>query len=100
MPLPAGFKVNGSKVRTENHVTIPPRQQKIIDLLTNLPPNELLTTLEMSTRLRTAVNGNLNHPALSPFRAKVDNKLFWGNRKSIAQLQAQLNHSEENPSEN
>jgi hypothetical protein len=101
MPLPAGFKVNGTKTRTENQVPVPPRVKKIIIMLNALPANELITTMELSGRLGLSLSGAfMNHPVLIPFREKVDNKLFWGNRKSITQLQAQLVKSEENPSEN
>ena len=96
MPLPVGFKVNGSKIRTEKQALVPPRVHKIINLLTALPADELVTTMELGERLGLSMSGiSMNHPVLSPFKEKVDNKLFWGNRKSIVQLRAQLNKSEE-----
>ena len=86
MPLPAGFKVNGSKV-VANHILTPPRVQKIIAFLSATPPNELLTTMELSSLLGLSVSGAyVTHPVLLDYREKVDNKLFWGNKKSIAQL--------------
>ena len=95
MPLPAGFKVNGSKVDT-SRVPIPPRVAKIIALLDKVPANELLTTAEIGSRLALGVGGNfVKHPALTAYREKVDgNRLYWGNRKSIAQLRKQLTDPE------
>lgn len=95
MPLPAGFKVNGSKLDA-NRIPISPRVRKIIDILNSLPANELLTTMEVSARLGMSLSGNYtNQPVLVDYREKVDNKLFWGNRKSIAQLRKQLAEPEE-----
>jgi len=102
MPIPAGFTVVGAKPLAEKHsVPIPPRVQKIINLLNTLPENELLTTMEMTSRLGLSTSGGSfsSYLVLIPYRAKVDNKLFWGNRKSIVQLQAQLAESEETPNE-
>lgn len=96
MPLPAGFKVNGGKASTSNF-HIPPRTRKIMDILNAVPFGELLTTMELSTRLQSSLAGNYtNQPSLVDYREKVDNKLFWGNRKSIAQLRKQLITPEEN----
>ena len=95
MPLPAGFKVNGTAVDVRP-VPVTPRVQKIIDMLKALPKDELLTTLEITIRLGLSMNGNFtNHPALNPFKEKVDNKLFWGNQTSIAKLRKQLSEPED-----
>ena len=100
MPLPAGFKVNGFKAPAPG-VPISPRVRKIIEILDALPFNELLTTMEVSTRLGLSLSGNYtNFPALADYREKVDNKLFWGNRKSIAELRKQLSEPEGTPDEN
>lgn len=90
MPLPAGFKVNGSATPADR-IPVPPRVRAISGILDKLPRNEVLTTMEVSARLGLSMSGNFaNHPALASYREKVDNKLFWGNRKSIAQLRKQL----------
>ena len=94
MPLPTGFKVNGEKLDA-NRIPISPRVRKILDILNSLPANELLTTMEVSARLGLSMSGNFtNQPVLGEYREKVDNKLFWGNRKSIAQLRKQLSEPE------
>jgi len=99
MPLPPGFKVNGSK--TTSQVLMPPRVQKIIALLFKLPVGDLLTSLELSQQVGLSTGGSwTNHPALVDYREKVDNKFFWGNRKSIAQLRKQLAEPEETQNEN
>jgi hypothetical protein len=100
MPIPDGFKVNGSKSGA-SRIPISPRVRKIIDILNSLPANELLTTMEVSARLGLSLSGNYtNQPSLVDYREKVDNKLFWGNRKSIAQLREQLAEPEETQNEN
>lgn len=100
MPLPPGFKVNGSK-GTTIETPIPPRARKIIELLDALPFTELLTTMEVSARLGLSLSGSyMNHPTLGDYREKVDNKLFWGTRKSIAELRKQLTEPEGTPDEN
>jgi hypothetical protein len=94
MPLPAGFKVNGfATVTRQFHIS--PRIKKIMDILDKMPKNEVVTTMELSMRLGMSVSGNFtNQPVLEPYREKIDNKLFWGNRKSIANLRKQLSTSE------
>lgn len=96
MPLPAGFKVNGLKVTSENRTPVPPRVQKIMALLETVPKTELLTSAELCERLGMGIGGSfINHPALIGYKEKVDNKLFWGSRASIAQLRKQLVEPEE-----
>jgi hypothetical protein len=70
--------------------------QKIIDILTEIPDTELLTSGELSERLGAllAGGGSGQHPALQDYREKVDGKLFWGSRTSIAQLRKQLAENE------
>lgn len=95
MPLPAGFKVNGSKIEKGRPIHIPPAVRKIISLLERLPFGNLLTTREISLQSGLAVNGSqMGHPGLDEYCEKVDNKKFWGNRKSIAQLRKQLAETE------
>ena len=101
MPLPAGFKVNGAKIGTGSQMPVPPRVKKIMRFLDKLPTSELLTSIEISIQLGCGVTGSFtNHPVLIDYREKVDNKLFWGNRKSIAQLRKQLAEPEETQNEN
>lgn len=89
MPLPAGFKVNGTK--TKEGMPTPPRVRKIIVVLDSLPASELITSMELAARLGMATGGStLQFPGLQDYREKVDSKLFWGSRKSIAQLRKQL----------
>jgi hypothetical protein len=98
MPLPAGFKVNGSKT-TQVGIPVPPKVQRMIEILDALPSDELLTTIEVCAQVGKARGGaDLQHPALQNFREKIDNKLFWGSRKSIARLRKKL--SEETHDEN
>jgi hypothetical protein len=93
MPLPAGFKVNGAKSGTS---LVPPRVKKIAALLDKQPFGELMTSNEISYILSLSVGGAWScHPALIEYREKVDNKYFWGSRKSIAQLRKQLAKLEE-----
>lgn len=102
MPLPVGFKVNGVKVTKESRVPISPQVQRMINILNAIPVNELLTSAEFSERLGCNLhNGSNNtHPALRDYREKIDNKMFWGNRKSIASLRKQLAAPEESHDEN
>lgn len=100
MPLPVGFKVNGAKTDA-SRIPVPPRVRKITALLNTLPSDELLTSAEISIRLALGISGSfVNHPALADYREKVDNKLFWGSRKSIVQLRKQLAEPEESQDEN
>jgi hypothetical protein len=88
MPLPAGFKVNGVKSGT---VLIPPRVKKIIAVLDKQSFGELMTSMELMTQAGLSVgSAACSHPALAEYREKIDNKYFWGSRKSIAQLRKQL----------
>ena len=97
MPLPVGFKVNGSKIHQSNNISLPPRVRKIIALLDKLPTGELLTTLEVMERLNLYPNGGAaRSSALLGYREKVNNKLFWGNQNTIAELRRQLAEREEN----
>jgi len=102
MPLPVGFKVNGSKITKESRIPVPPQVQKMINILDALASDELITSLEFSERLNRNLHGGSNntHPALRDYREKVDNKMFWGSRKSIASLRKQLAISEETHDEN
>jgi hypothetical protein len=96
MPLPAGFKVNGSVTTALSSALIPPRIQKIKTLLDKLPVGELLTSMELALRLALSVGGyGFQHPALADYREKVDRKLFWGSLSSIAQLREQLETPED-----
>ena len=98
MPLPAGFKVNGSKI-THSGMPVPPQARRIQEILHSLPADELLTTAEICERVGMARSGSsLNHPVLRDFKEKIDNKLFWGSRTSIARLRKKL--SEETHDEN
>ena len=95
MPLPAGFKVNGADIASVNQMPVPPRVRKIQDLLDKLPVGDLLTSMELATRLGSSPGGyGLQHAALADYREKVDGKLFWGSRTSIAQLREQLAEQE------
>ena len=96
MPLPTGFKVNGAKVKNIGRIPIPPRVQKIMGLLDKLPSGELVTSLELTERLAISGGGAAFCASiLLDYREKVDNKLFWGSRKSVAQLRKQLVTPEE-----
>ena len=100
MPLPAGFKVNGSK-KSESTSPVPPRVQKLIKYLDKIPLNDLFTTMDLALRTGSGISGSFtNHPALAPYREIVDAKLFWGSPKSIAKLRAQLAEPEETSDEN
>lgn len=99
MPLPAGFKVNGSKTASSSVFPIPPRAKKIMTMLDKLPVSEVLTTLEMTLRAGmspSASGGLTTHPAILEYREKVDNKVFWGSKKTIAELRRKLNEPEDN----
>lgn len=97
MPLPAGFKVNGIK---SGAVLIPPRVKKIIALLEKYPLGDLLTSMELMGMAELSVGSSCcSHPGLADYREKVDNKFFWGSRKSIVKLREQLAAPEE-PNEN
>lgn len=88
MPLPEGFKVNGSKVVQRK---LPPSVQKIIALLDKLPSGELLTTAELTGRLGLAASFPKGSPVLAEnYYHVVDHKAFWGSCKSIAELRKQL----------
>lgn len=97
MPLPPGFKINGSAIHSSTGL-IPPRVRKIIAFLTPLPADELMTTMDVTQTLGVA-DLRTNHPALRDYRETVDGKLFWGSRASIAQLRKQLAESEESHDE-
>ena len=91
MSLPAGFKVNGMRLPKGKKAPTPPRVQKIISLLEKLPTGDLWTTRELMDRTGLSFSGGaIQSSALNEYREKVDNKLFWGSRKSIAQLRKQL----------
>lgn len=102
MPLPVGFKVNGSKITKESRIPVPPLTRKIMELLDTLPLTELLTSAELSERLGRNIHGGCSnsHLALIDYREKVDNKMFWGSRKSIASLRKQLASPEDSHDEN
>ena len=99
MPLPAGFKVNGVKTTVPSRVPLSPRAQKVAAILDALPFTELKTTMQVSELAMSDLNtgGISTHPGLRDYREKVDNKMFWGNRKTIAQLRQQLAKIAEEP---
>lgn len=85
--IPAGFKVNGVTVGP-----IPPQVEKIAAFLDKLPFGELLTSREVSARLRCSRNGDsFSHPAVSEYKERIGNKLFWGSKKTISDLRKKLN---------
>lgn len=95
MPLPAGFKVNG--LSSFSSIPVPPQVHRIMAMLDKLPENEVLTTREMAQRVGTAnSNASFQHPVLMDYKQRVDNKMFWGSRASIAQLRKSLSEGEEN----
>lgn len=101
MPLPAEFKVDGSVPEAQESKLIPPRAKKIMASLDVLPFGELLTSSELGQRTNLSFGGAwTNHPAVMDYRQKVDNKLFWGSRKSIAKLRKQLEETEDSDGEN
>lgn len=101
MPLPAGFKVNGSKIATHNRLPLPPRARKLISLLDKLPMGDVLTSIELRARAGVSLTGEvLQVLELTEYREKVDNKLFWGSRKSIAQLRKKLAEPEDTSDHN
>jgi hypothetical protein len=92
MPLPAGFKVNGTKSGTG---LVPPRVKKIAAILEKVPAGELLTSQELAIQSGLSVGGSWScHPALIEYREKVDNKFFWGSIRTITQLRKQLSEPE------
>lgn len=94
MPLPAGFKVNGAK--TTGKELIPPRAIKIMTSLDGLPFGDLITSNELGMRVGLSVGGAWSSlSCVADYREKIDNKYFWGSRKSIAHLRKQLAKSEE-----
>ena len=88
MPLPAGFKVSGVNSGT---ALVPPRVKKIIAILDKKPFGDLMTSMEVMQQAKLSVGSSCcSHPALAEYRERVDNKYFWGSRKSIAQLRKQM----------
>ena len=84
--LPAGFKVNGVTVGT-----IPPQVERIAAFLNKVPFGELLSSVELAARLRCSRNGDtFSHSALLEYKERIGSKLFWGSRKTIADLLAKL----------
>lgn len=100
MPLPSGFKVNGAGVKSENRLALTPREKKAISLLDKLPVNELLTSMELSVRLGANMTNIGHRPGMKDHRERVDNKLFWGSRKSIALLRKKLAEPEDSSDHN
>ena len=98
MPIPAGFKINGTIRENAAGTPVPPRVHKIITILDGLDENELVTTIELSALAGVGdASGRWpQHAGLSQYREKVDNKLFWGSRVSIAHLREQLAGMEKN----
>lgn len=98
MPIPAGFKINGAISANNPGPPMPPRVQKVIAVLAGLAKNELVTTIELAALAGVGeASGRWpQHPGLAPYREKVDNKLFWGSRVSIAHLREQLAGMEKN----
>jgi hypothetical protein len=69
--------------------------EKIEKYLAKLPFGELLSSIELAARLRCSRTGDsFSHPALSEYKEKVSNKLFWGSRQTIIDLRNKL--SEDN----
>lgn len=95
MPLPSGFKVNGTGVKSGKGLPPTPRELQAIAILDKLPLNELLTGMELSHRMGSNIGNISNMPSLEHNRQKVDNKLFWGSRKGIALLRKKLIETEE-----
>ena len=102
MPLPAGFKVNGSEVGSSSGCPISPGVRKAMTFLDRQPVGEVFTSVEFFSQLGMAINsgGISQHPALRDYHEKVDNKMFWGSRESIAKLREQLAEPEESHGEN
>lgn len=92
MALPAGFTVNG---RAEKAVLrIPAQLQRLMTFLDSTPENDLFTTLEVAERLGISAGGNKwQSSAIADYREKVDGKIFWGSKASIAQLRRKLEES-------
>lgn len=91
--IPAGFKVNGSVPRA---VRIPPLVLKLIQILDALPPKELISTYNLAAFGKCSSGHWVSDPTLSEYKAKVDGKLFWGNKKTIVELKKQLGEISEN----
>lgn len=100
MPLPAGFVVNGSKTDKHTFKRIPPAIRKVITFLDQLPASELVTTQQILESLSLSPGLWPTATILADYREKVDNKLFWGSRKSIVQLRKQLAEPEETNDQN
>lgn len=101
MPLPKGFKVDGSVPEAGGAGLLPPRVKKIMAALDVLPFGDLLTSMELGQRLNLSFSGSwTSHPAVANYRQKIDGKLFWGSRKSVAKLRKQLQENEESDGEN
>ena len=91
MPLPSGFKVNGSKTKSTGTLAVPPAAHKLMAHLNALPFSELLSTRDFSVRVGFMICGSLpHHPVLNDYHEKVDGKLLWGNKKSIRKLRVLL----------
>ena len=90
--LPSGFKVNGTNTEKNRSIPVPPKVKKIIDFLESLPFSELLTSTELLADGLCPYGGGhaTNHPALIGYKEKVDNKLYWGNKKTITDLRKKL----------
>jgi hypothetical protein len=92
MRIPVGFKVNGEKV-----ARFSPRVRRVIVVLDRLPADELLTSANLATLAAHPMNGGITQEfALRDYHEKVDSKILWGSRKSIALLRKTLAESEEN----
>jgi hypothetical protein len=98
MPLPPGFKVNGTKSGAS---LVPPRVKKIIGILEKQPFGDLMGSADLIAQAELAFgSASVSHPALADYREKVDNKYFWGSKKSIARLREQLAEAEETHAKN
>ena len=91
--IPAGFKVNGGVPKA---IRIPPQVKKLIGILDALPPKELITTYNLAALANCASGHWVSDPTLSEYRAKIDGKLFWGNKETIVELKQQLGEISEN----
>ena|ERR1700733_13437287 len=98
MPLPAGFKVGG--VSDHSKVQLPPKVKQVIELLDKLPKAELIISQELYIRIGSTSGSTYGHFGLADYRQKVDNKLYWGSKKSIAQLREQLSQPEDSDDQN
>ncbi len=96
MRLPVGFKINGVKV-----APMLPRVAKMISVLQSLPPDELLTSPSLAAKVKFSLNGGIVQESdLQDFREKVDGRLLWGSRESIAKLRKHLAEPEDITDEN